>query len=150
MEKLFFEQNFNFFTPEESATLSKDVCYYNFNHNLVNRVCVELKKHVSISLKAPSYCRVEYRPEGHPWHNDSKNIHGGFRGWCQYSASILLTPKTCFSGGELVFKHRDELFFHYCDLVMWDARYVHRVAPSHGNRRSLILFFEGDGARSHG
>ena len=131
-------------TPDQAANLAKTVGYLDFSDPRISDILDHVRFHFPISIEGSAYCRVESRPEGHPWHADAGNKHGGTRGWCRYSASVLLSPINTFTGGGLCFREDPEIhILHYLDLLMWDGDEEHCVIKSRGGRRSLIMFFEG-------
>jgi len=55
-----------------------------------------------------------------------------------------LSPVNTFTGGGLCFREDPEIhILHYLDLLMWDGDEEHCVIKSRGDRRSLLMFFEG-------
>ena len=130
------------FTPSEAADLAGEICYLDFNDPRLAGVLGQIRDRFPISTEKPGYCRVEHKPDGHPWHTDKGA--GGHMAWCEYSASVLLTPPDAFTGGGLYFKDLPDVpVHHYLDLWVWDdaAENGHRVMRHGGNRRSLIMFF---------
>lgn len=98
-----------------------------------------------VSLAAPSYMRVEQRPDGCPWHRDIGTGKGGsgHMTWCVWSGTLLLTPPDSFEGGGLFFRDApDVAVHHYCDLVLSDdaPENEHRVASNSGGRIALLMF----------
>ena len=133
-------------SPEDAFKLSCSVDYQDFDNCLVKPVVNQVLKLADISLNSPSYCRVEDRSEGHPWHVDRGNL--GHMEWCQYSASVLLTPSGRFTGGGFYFRDQpDRPIYHYLDLIFFDSidENAHLVRQNSGERRALIMFFQGLG-----
>ena len=107
-------------------------------------------------LAKPSYWRVERDwDQGHKWHYDGckKNTCGTFvknhMGWCGYSASVLLTNPSTFTGGTFKFdnpyeSHRED---HYLSAVFYSSGahnepQLHMVEPYSGTRTVLLFFFK--------
>ena len=133
------------FTPSEAADLAGEICYLEFSDPRLDGVLGHIGDLFPISLEKPSYYRVEHKPDGHPWHTD-KGTKGHMM-WCEYSASVLLTPPDTFTGGGLYFRDTPDLpLFPYCDLLVWDSAEdnTHKVARHKGDRRTLIMFLGGD------
>ena len=131
-------------TDEDAAALSTDVGYLDLCDFRLSGIIAGIRSLAPIDLSDPSYARVEKRPQGHPWHTDAGNKHGGVRGWCRWSAGVLLTPTSQFDGGGLYF--RDDMhtaIHHYCDLWVWDGDEEHCATSHNGDRRVLIMFFRG-------
>jgi hypothetical protein len=132
-------------SPEEALALAADVGYRDFSDSLISPLVDLVRSVAGISLAPPSYCRIEARPAGHPWHEDTGTA--GHMGWCRWSASALLTPSAMFTGGGFYFTDDPETaIHHYCDLVVYDDAPSNRhcVTRSRGDRRSLIMFFTGN------
>ena len=131
-------------TPAEADAIADGVGYRSFDDPLFAGLMGRVRSGApDVILEEPSYCRVEARPEGHPWHTDLGTA--GHMGWCRWSAGMLLTSPDTFSGGGLYFRDRpDDPLFHYCDLWVWDSgplENAHCVTRSRGDRRVLIMFF---------
>ena len=97
---------------------------------------------VSVGLNYPAYCVVEQKPEGHGWHTDRGN--NGHMPWCRYSASVLLTDPSSFTGG--LFHTglpgvEHATYHHYLDMLIYSSNVVHMVDPHEGDRRALLMFF---------
>ena len=104
-------------SPEEAAALAGDVNYRDFDEPVIAGLVSLLRDRVSIDTSSPSYVRVEDRPAGCPWHFDA----GRHMAWCSWSAGILLTPPSGFSGGALHFRDVEPGIFHYCDMWFWSG-----------------------------
>ena len=129
-------------TPAAAAEIAADVRYRAFSESLFAGIVRQVLENAPmIALDAPSYIRVEERPSGCPWHNDT-GTGSGHMGWCRYSAGVLLTDPAGFSGGGFHYSD-DGPIFHYCDLAMWDdaPENRHYVASSGGGRKALLMFF---------
>lgn len=130
------------FTSSEAADLAGEICYLDFSDPRLAGVLAQIRDRFPISTEKPSYCRVEHKLDGHPWHTD-KGARGHMA-WCEYSASVLLTPPDVFTGGGLYFKDLPDVpVHHYLNLLVWDdaAENAHRVTRHGGDRRALIMFF---------
>ena len=128
--------------PGDALSLSSHVGYREFSEPLISGLIDLIVGAAPVTLEDPSYCRVEARSEGHPWHRDTGTK--GHMSWCRLSARILLTPPSSFTGGGLYFRDRqEEPLFHYGDLLIYDddPSNEHCVARSRGDRRVLIMFF---------
>lgn len=106
-------------------------------------------------LAQPSYWRVEQNwDQGHKWHYDGCKKEGdalvkNHMSWCGYSASILLTDPSTFTGGTFKFdnppeSHRED---HYLSAVFYSSGahnepQLHMVEPYSGNRTVLLFFFK--------
>tara|TARA_R110000751_G_scaffold264535_2_gene363612 strand:+ start:7288 stop:7722 length:435 start_codon:yes stop_codon:yes gene_type:complete len=131
-------------TESQASELAADVGYLEFSDPRVSGLVEIISEIAPVSLDAPAYCRVEQRPEGHAWHQDTGTK--SHMGWCKYSAGLLLVPSDKFSGGGFYFRDNpDNPVFHYCDLLVWSggSDNVHSVARNSGERVSLIMFFGG-------
>lgn len=129
-------------TTLEAHDLAFTVGYRDFTEPLIAGLVRKVLEVAPITLLEPAYARVEKRPEGHPWHTDAGNKHGGTRGWCAWSAGVLLTPPDQFSGGGLFFRDDSQTpIYHYRDLWVWTGDETHCVTPHSGDRRVLIMFF---------
>lgn len=134
----------NALSVRHAAELAALVGYINFAHPLVSGLVDRVLDITSVSTADPSYARIEARPEGHPWHVDTGSK--GHMGWCCLSAGVLLTPPESFTGGGLYFRDDpDTAVYHYLDLVLYDddPGNEHCVTRSRGDRRALIMFFQG-------
>lgn len=134
-------------THQESVILAQEERYLDFLDERLTKIVGLIRDNIpNASFDPPSYVRVESRPEGHPWHYDWENKHGGTRGWCGYTANILLTdPKKSFTGGGFYFRNTptDEPIFSYRSLLIYSNTTVdneHKVDISRGNRRTLLIF----------
>ena len=129
-------------SPGDAKNLASDPKYLDFGHEAVAPL-VDLAFSVAdISTGAPSYCRVERREEGHPWHIDTGTK--GHMAGCSVSASLLLTPPDAFDGGGFYFADApDTPIYHYLDLLIYDnaAENRHCVARNSGGRSVLLMFF---------
>jgi hypothetical protein len=131
-------------SASEAYALSRDIEYRTFEEPLIARLVDVLRTKIDIDLGSPSYVRVEARIEGHPWHTDLGNKTGGTRGWNKFSASVLLTPPEQFTGGGVYFRDQPDTPIHnYCDLWYWDHNEEHCAPRHHGDRRMLLMFFQG-------
>ena len=131
-------------SASEAYALSRDIEYRTFEEPLIARLVDVLRTKIDIDLSSPSYVRVEARIEGHPWHTDLGNKTGGTRGWNKFSASVLLTPPEQFTGGGVYFRDQPDTPIHnYCDLWYWDHNEEHCAPRHHGDRRMLLMFFQG-------
>lgn len=136
-------------TPAQADFLGATVEYKEFDDPIVAIIVDAIRDvYPRITLEHPSYVRNERRPQGHPWHTDAGNKHGGTRGWCRVTATVLLTrPGADFDGGGFFFKE-DHLtpVFNYCQLNTFRSDLEHCVASHDGDRRCLLMFFgEDDG-----
>ena len=132
-------------TAKEASDLASEVGYLELTDPRLVGILANIASCWPISLEKPSYVRVEHKLEGHPWHTDKGTK--GHMDWCQYSAGVLLTPITEFTGGGFYFRDTpDEPLFPYCDLITWDSapENAHSVAKHRGDRRALIMFFRGE------
>ena len=130
-------------TAGEAESLSGTVGYIDLDDDRLAGLISSVRAVAAIDLSAPSYARVEERVQGHPWHTDEGNKHGGTRGWCRWTAGILLTDPALFEGGGLSFRDLGPIF-HYLDLWIWSAAGTeHFVASNSGGRKVLIMFFRG-------
>lgn len=132
-------------SSDEASNLASEVGYLEFSDVRLGGILGLIGAAFPVSLEAPAYCRVEHKHSGHPWHTDKGA--NGHMGWCEYSATILLTPPSEFTGGGIYFRDTgpDVPIFHYLDLWVWDAaaENAHCVAAHKGNRRALIMFLGG-------
>lgn len=129
-------------SPEGAEDLASDPKYLDFSHELVAPLVDLVRGVADISTSSPSYCRVECRSAGHPWHIDTGTK--GHMAWCSFSASLLLTPPDRFSGGGFYFADApDAPVFHYLDLLIYDddVKNRHCVTRSSGGRSVLLMFF---------
>ena len=110
-------------TAGEAESLSGTVGYIDLDDDRLAGLISSVRAVAAIDLSAPSYARVEERVQGHPWHTDEGNKHGGTRGWCRWTAGILLTDPALFEGGGLSFRDLGPVF-HYLDL--WIGRRLGR------------------------
>ena len=131
-------------SDDEACSLAKGVGYLDKSDPRLTGIVRLVLGCAPVDFGGNSYARVEKRPEGCPWHHDTGTK--GHMQWCKYSAGILLTPPTLFSGGGFYFIDRpDEPIFHYRDLLVWGGgeENTHRVARNSGDRVALLMFFEG-------
>jgi hypothetical protein len=129
-------------SPEDAEDLASVPKYLDFSHETVGPLVDLVYGVADICTGAPSYCRVECRKEGHPWHIDTGT--SGHMAWCSVSASVLLTPPDAFDGGGFYFADApDAPIFHYLDLLIYDdaAENRHCVARNSGGRSVLLMFF---------
>jgi len=135
----------NVITPDVARNLSDLVGYLDFSDHIIQEIVQYVVQIVPAGTEPPSYVRVSDTNEGTPWHDDYGTA--SHMSWCEYSASILLTPPSEFTGGGFYFEDKpDDPVFHYCDLMIWsnaDRRNRHCVARSRGNRVVLLMFFQG-------
>lgn len=132
--------------------LAHDIGYCGFDDVIIRNIVELVEAVVPIDLSEPSYCRVSDSNTGTVWHDD----HGTKKhmAWCDYSASMLLTPSSDFTGGGLYFDDAPDLaIHHFNELIVWsndDVCNRHYVAKSRGSRIVLLMFFQGgetDGRR---
>jgi hypothetical protein len=137
----------NALTVDEAADLAAMVEYKLFGHPVIHRLVEQVREvYPDISTGDPSYCRVERKSDGHPWHIDTGNK--GHMAWCRVSARVLLTdPARAFTGGGFYFREDpDNPIFGYRELQFFRADRAHSVASHKGDRRVLLMFFgESDG-----
>ena len=129
-------------TAAEAKSLASVEEYKGFDAVAVAPVVGLIGSVADVTLAAPSYCRVEGRREGHPWHCDTGSQ--GLMAWCRVSASVLLTPPDEFTGGGFYFRDApEEPVFHYRDCLVYDdaPENEHCIAANSGGRRALIMFF---------
>ena len=150
----------NIITPETAQKLSSTAPNRSitiWDRPEVNAVAEKLFSKIPETpvLGKPSYWRVESNWDmGHKWHRDGcKEENGKFipnhMAWCGYSASLLLTDPTTFSGGTFKFddppeEHRED---HYLSAVFYSSGaqnepQLHMVEPYSGNRTVLLMFFQ--------
>lgn len=133
-------------TVAQANALSEAVGYLDFEDPKVSGLVRIIREFAPISTVSPAYCRVEHRPEGHPWHQDTGTID--HMAWCKYSASILLTDPKEFTGGGFYFRDNpDDPIFHYLDLLFFSGGRdnAHQVTRNSGERKALIMFFGEQG-----
>jgi|TARA_Y100000310_G_scaffold250498_1_gene256739 hypothetical protein len=131
-------------TPDEASELGSEIGYRDWDEPLIARLVDLVQAAVPALTAPPAYCRVERRPEGHPWHHDVGAK--GHMAWCRYTAGCVLTPREAYSGGGFYFRDQpDVASHHYCDLVFYDdaPENEHTVARHRGDRRVLLMFFTG-------
>ncbi len=127
----------NVIKPCCASSLAKHVGPHNFFDELIEPIVDQVRQYVRVGTQYPAYCVVEANPAGHDWHTDTGNSKHML--WCNYSASILLTPPDQFEGG--TFHTRDESYTHYLDMLLYSSDVEHRVDPHTGDRRALLMFF---------
>tara|TARA_R100000808_G_scaffold12567_1_gene31273 strand:- start:5509 stop:6000 length:492 start_codon:yes stop_codon:yes gene_type:complete len=130
----------NIFTGEEAASLA--VGRHALSHPLIERV-IDLMKGAAIIPSA--YARVEDNTAGHNWHYDTGDMN--HMPWCQYSASVLLTPPDQFEGGLFQFRHPFEEYKHYLDALIYSSNEEHRVTPHRGERKVLLIFLGSENGK---
>jgi len=131
-------------TPSQAKDLREYIGYRDFAEPLIAPLVSLLRERIPIITEPPAYCRVERRPEGHPWHHDTGPR--GHMGWCRFTAGCVLTPQEMYTGGGFYFRDDPETAsHHYCDLVFYDdaVENEHTVASHRGDRRVLLMFFRG-------
>ena len=127
-------------TPSQASRFSLGYC--KFTDPVISDL-VELVKteYPDVTTLKPSYCRVEDRVEGHPWHRDTGST--GHMRWCYVSARLLLSDPGWFKGGGCYFRD-DPKTPHdgYCDLMVYTAAdHEHMVCSHSGTREVLLMFF---------
>jgi hypothetical protein len=131
-------------TAEEAASLASTVGYLDWGDDRLVGILERVREIAPVSLCEGSYVRVEQRPDGCPWHQDTGTA--GHMGWCRYTAGILLVSPSGFTGGGFYFcDEPDKPLFHYCDLLVWSGGddNVHCVSRNSGERIALLMFFGG-------
>lgn len=144
-------------TAEKISSITSNRSNTIWDRPEINSIAEKLFSHTKETpiLNKPSYWRVETNwDQGHKWHYDGcKEQNGKFTrnhmAWCGYSASVLLTDPSTFSGGTFKFddppeEHRED---HYLSAVFYSSGahnepQLHMVEPYSGNRRVLLLFFK--------
>ena len=125
-------------------------------NNIVNTLVSLVSERVPIKATGKSYWRVESKGDGHDWHYDGCDLDFGpnHMAWCQYSAVVLLSDPSTFTGGhfeyhdseEQVVSLKEELFKNmaiYSSGATNDP-VLHRATPhGEGERFVLLMFFEG-------
>lgn len=127
----------NVISPTQAADLAADVRPRDFFEPLIEPIVDTVRNHVRVGTQHPAYCVVEKKSDGHGWHKDTGNNDHML--WCNYSASILLTPPDQFEGG--TFHTHDGSYTHYLDMLLYSSDVEHAVDPSDGDRRVLLMFF---------
>jgi|TARA_R110000822_G_scaffold4503_1_gene19395 hypothetical protein len=129
-------------TASEALQLAGDIGYHDFGDPLITGLVDKVQGLANISTEKPAYCRVEHRLEGCPWHRDTGT--GSHMAWCKFSAGVVLTPQSEYTGGGFYFRDQPETaLHHYRDLIIYDdaVENEHTVARHRGNRRTLLMFF---------
>ena len=140
----------NALTGDEAADLAATIQYKIFSHEVIERLVGYIQEiYPNVSTSDPSYCRVERKDIGHPWHIDTGNK--GHMAWCRVSARVLLTdPARDFTGGGFYFREDpDNPIFGYRELQFFRADRAHSVASHKGDRRVLLMFL-GESGESDG
>jgi len=134
-------------SPGECKDLAATVDYLQLSDPRIAKVLGTIREYTEVTLDDPSYCRVEDRREGHPWHSDVGN--NSHMDWCKTSARVLLDPVHMFDGGAFYFRDEHNLaLFGTGDLILYstdDRNNEHMVARSNGTRRVLLMFLANNG-----
>jgi hypothetical protein len=85
-----------------------------------------------------SYAAVECKSDGHAWHVDTGDSN--HMPWCQWSASVLLSPPDRFTGGMFQFRNPDADHKEYLGAMIYSSDQEHRVTPHEGVRKVLLVF----------
>lgn len=125
-------------TQEEADAVSG---YLSFTHPVVARMVDYIRLVADVDLRGESYCRVEERKEGHPWHFDTGSKE--HMPWCRWTASVLLTPPGKFTGGGFYFRDCGPIY-HHLDLLLFSGD-EHMVKRNSGGRRVLLMFMGENG-----
>lgn len=128
----------NILTPAQAETLIGFTGKVPFDLSPVPKVVAEMEQ-LGAVITPDSYARVEQKQDGHDWHLDTGDT--GHMPWCEFSASVLLTPPDQFRGGVFQFANpSEEHLAHYLDAIIYTSDELHRVLPHHGNRKVLLCF----------
>lgn len=137
----------DFLSADDLAELASEVEYKEFDDPIIRRLVAVLREtYPKLSTEFPSYCRVEHKLEGHPWHVDTGTSNHMM--WARVTARVLLTkPEVDFTGGGFFFADAPhDALFGYGELMHFRSDVEHCVARHKGNRRVLLMFFgEDDG-----
>tara|TARA_R110002153_G_scaffold71743_4_gene188479 strand:- start:1105 stop:1572 length:468 start_codon:yes stop_codon:yes gene_type:complete len=88
-----------------------------------------------------AYAVVEQMKSGHPWHTDiGTNSH---MPWCRYSASVGLSPREDYTGGDFHFRDMGPLHM-FKGMIAYTSDFEHKVTSHKGDRVVLLMFFEGE------
>ena len=127
--------------PAACDALAVDSGYINWRDDRLAPLTAILSSRLSSDcMEPPAYARVEQRREGHPWHEDTENKH--WRSSSRnpgYTASVLLSHPSSFSGGAFRFEDGTE-YKHYGGLLVFSAEQRHMVHSHHGSRKILLMF----------
>ena len=138
-------------SPNQSRTI--------WDQPLINKILSTLTKQLPPNtepvLTRRSYWRVERNwNNGHKWHYDGCKKEGNkfvknHMAWCKYSASILLTDPSEYTGGTFKFdnppaEHKED---HYLSAILYSSGadndpQIHMVEPYTGNRAVLLMFLQ--------
>ena len=112
------------------------------NNDFVNKVINKLSEDFEFEVKEQSYWRIEHRPGGHKWHQDTGTR--GHMAWCQVGVSLLLQDSS--SGGQPFYgklkddKKPTKLNRKVYDLVAHTSDEWHMVTPHKGRRIVFLMF----------
>ena len=124
-------------TEDHAAAIAQQIGPRSFFEPLIEPIVTTLRQYAKLGTQHPAYCVVEAKPDGHDWHTDTGNKD--HMRWCEYAATILLTPPALFTGG--AYRTREQSYHHYCDALLTSSDVEHSVEPSVGDRRVLLMFF---------
>ena len=65
------------------------------------------------------------------------------RPWCRYSASVGLSPREDYTGGDFHFRDMGPLHM-FKGMIAYTSDFEHKVTSHKGDRVVLLMFFEGE------
>ena len=132
-------------TALEAENLSAQIGKRSFSESLVSRITNLVLEKTDAVITDQSYCRVERNLAGHNWHYDTGDMN--HMPWCEYSASVLLTPPDKFEGGLFQFRNPPAEYKHYLDALIYSSDQEHRVTPHSGERKVLLIFLGSENGK---
>ena len=153
----------NVIDDEEAASLINETRNGEFfrllstrSNSIVNKLVNLAQEHAPVKATGKAYWRVESKGDGHDWHYDGadENLGPNHMAWCQYSAVVLLSDPSSFTGGEFEYHNseneivslKEEL---YKSMIVYSSGatndpILHSATPhGDGERFVLLMFFEG-------
>ena len=130
---------------EEEQTLlqvgARKILLKKAENPIILKILDIIGEHFDFEISDNSYCRIEKRSQGHPWHCDTGSNNHML--WCKIGATMLISGD--HTGGELSYKKEDgevetiknrqlyDLYFHTSDVE-------HKTEDSIGDRTVFLLF----------
>jgi len=108
-------------------------------NNTIQKILSEISKDFDFAIKDESYWLIESRPSGHEWHKDTGSEN--HMQWCEVGCSMLLSGD--FEGGKTLYREGEDVVAvtrNTYELLVHTSDLEHKVEPSSGKRKVLLLF----------
>ena len=143
----------NAITQEDASVLIKNNYkgdkLLEIENPIVSKLLDMIKDDFGFTLHANSYINVQAMRSGHNWHIDRGTYESGKEGhmsWCTIGATILLSNKSEFQGGDTFYGENQDglnkikVDRNQYDMCVHTSDVWHMIEPHKGLRQVLCIF----------